>query len=216
MINGVVTPYYSLIQPKRLVLVDGIMCFLITEVTECGDGIKKYKEVSCKSLEATMNYKKVTSFEGTYKFYDSLGTSASPGLLNKVLEYIPGWAIDEVDTDLSLLYRTFKVDDKTLYSFLTEEVSETYQCVFSFDTLNKTISAHTVPNATTNSDIYLSYDNLIKSTEIKEITDELITCLTVTGGGDLSINSVNPLGTNKIYDFSYYKNSNWMSSGNIS
>ncbi|MDD4157194.1 MAG: hypothetical protein PHY08_11535 [Candidatus Cloacimonetes bacterium] len=216
MINGVVTPYYSLIQPKRLVLVDGIMCFLITEVTECGDGIKKYKEVSCKSLEATMNYKKVTSFEGTYKFYDSLGTSASPGLLNKVLEYIPEWTIDEVDTDLSLLYRTFEVDDKTLYSFLTEEVSETYQCVFSFDTLNKTISAHTVPNATTNSDIYLSYDNLIKSTEIKEITDELITCLTVTGGGDLSINSVNPLGTNKIYNFSYYKNSNWMSAGLIS
>ena len=59
MINGVETPYYSLIQPKRLVLIDGIMCFLITEVTEIGDGVKKYKEVRCQSLESIMNYKKI-------------------------------------------------------------------------------------------------------------------------------------------------------------
>ena len=215
MINGVETPYYSLLQPKRLVLIDGIMCFLITGVTENGDGIQKYKDVTCQSLEAAMNYKKVTSFEGTYQFYDALGTSGSPALINTILDYVPGWTVGSIDTSLSLLYRTFDVDDTTLYSFLMNDVSETYQCIFSFDTLNKTISAHTVDNATSNSDIFLSYDNLIKETKIEEITDELVTCLTVVGGGNLSINSVNPLGTNKIYDFSYYENTNWMSASLI-
>jgi len=211
MINGVETPYYSLIQPKRLVLIDGIMCFLITEVTEIGDGVKKYKEVRCQSLESIMNYKKITSFEGTYQFYDALGTSENPGLLNIILEYLPDWSIGTVDTSLALLYRTFNVDDTTLYAFLLNDVTEAYQCIFKFDTLNKTISAYTVENATTNSDIFISYDNLIKEVEVKEITDELITSLTVVGGGDLSINSVNPLGTNTIYDFSYYENTSWMS-----
>jgi len=215
MINGVETPYYSLIQSKRLVLIDGIMCFLITEINEYGDGIKKYKEVKCQSLESIMNYKKVTSFEGTYQFYDALGTSASPALLNTLIGYIPGWTIGTVDTELAILYRTFDIDDTTLYSFLTNDISETYQCIFKFDTLNKTISAYTIENATTDSDIFISYDNLVKETEVKEITDELVTCLTVTGGGNLSINSVNPLGTDNIYDFSYFENTNWMSASLI-
>ena len=186
-------------------LIDGIMCFLITEVTEIGDGVKKYKEVRCQSLESIMNYKKITSFEGTYQFYDALGTSENPGLLNIILEYLPDWSIGTVDTSLALLYRTFNVDDTTLYAFLLNDVTEAYQCIFKFDTLNKTISAYTVENATTNSDIFISYDNLIKEVEVKEITDELITCLTVVG--DLSYCKPKE----QYYMISYYENTNWMS-----
>jgi hypothetical protein len=46
---------------------------------------------------------------------------------------------------------------------------------------------------------------------IKTATDQLVTALSVYGKGDLDIRTVNPLGTDTIYDFSFYKNSNWMS-----
>ncbi len=211
LINGERTPYYDFLKCKRLVYIDNVMNFVITKVEEEGDGIERYKTVTCLSLEALLNYKKITSFNGTYKFYDAIPVSGSPCLMSTILSYLPGWSIGDIDSDLALLYRTFDISDSTLYAFMMTDVMEAYDCIFVFDSINKTISAHTVANATTETDIYLSHDNLIKNIKIEEMGDELITCLTVKGGGDLSINQVNPLGTDNIYNFDYYKTTNWMS-----
>ena len=75
------------------------------------------------------------------------------------------------------------------------------------------MSAVAYENATTNTDIFLSFDNLIDNAKVSEKTDEITTCLSVYGGGVLNIRGVNPLGTDKIYDFSYYSNTEWMSAG---
>jgi hypothetical protein len=211
LINGEKTPYYTFLKCKRLVYIDDVMNFVITNVEEEGDGVERYKTVTCSSLEALLNYKKITSLSATYKFYDVIPVSGSPCLMSTIISYLPGWTIGTIDADLALLYRTFDISDSTLYAFMMTDVMEAYDCVFVFDTINKTISAHTVANATTDTDIYLSHDNLIENIKIEEMGDELITCLTVKGGGDLSINQVNPLGTDNIYNFSYYKTTDWMS-----
>lgn len=59
-------------------------------------------------------------------------------------------------------------------------------------------------------DVSLSFQNLIKNVKIKQTLKDIITCLGVHGSGDFSINEVNPLGTSNIYDFSYYLTSEWM------
>ena len=51
----------------------------------------------------------------------------------------------------------------------------------------------------------------MQKASIKENTEQLVTALTVKGSGDLSISTVNPLGTNVIYNYDYYKNTGWMS-----
>lgn len=57
----------------------------------------------------------------------------------------------------------------------------------------------------------MSYRNLIKTIDVEENSNEMFTALRIYGDGDLDIATVNPLGTNVIYNFDHYKNTTWMS-----
>jgi hypothetical protein len=206
--DGVASDYYDYLQYRRLVYVDGVANFMISGIETENDGVIELKHITCESLETVLNYKKLTLFQGYYFFYKPETPTRS--LLDNILAYIPGWTLGTIDTELMSLNRRFDVTDKTLYDFLTNEVAQTFQCVFVFDSINKTISAYTVANATSPTDIYISFENLMQSFVIQESTAELVTALNVLGGDDLSINTVNPLGTNTIYNFDYYKTTRWM------
>jgi hypothetical protein len=208
-VNGVVSDYYSSLVYRRLVLLEDIGYFMITQVDENDDGITREKEVICQSIEVESNLKRLTNFEGTYQFYDFI--SPSDTLLGVILTYLPGWTIGSIDTELTTLFRTFNVSDVSIYNFLTTTVEDSFQCVIVFDSLLKTISAHTVENAVTSTDIFLSHDNVIENLNIKEISEEICTALTVRGAGYLSVAQVNPLGTDTIYNFTYFKKLEWMS-----
>lgn len=202
------TDYYDWLEYRRLVFVENIGNFMITDIEIDNDGIIEKKNVTCKSLEVIMSYKMLSISNKQYYFYSpSLPTYS---LMDLVLSYIPGWTLGTIDSSLYNINRGFDFSSKSLYDFLINDVSQTYQCVFVFDSINKTISAYSLANATTPSDIYISFDNLMKSFTISESTEELVTALDVIGGEDLSINLVNPLGTNTIYNFDYYKTTNWM------
>ena len=195
--------YYEYLTPKRLIYLPDVGYFIITEVEEINDGITNLKTVVAKSLEAQLTFKKLSNFSGTYQFYDLI--SPSDTLLGTILTYLPNWTIGEVDAELCTLFRTFDIADTTIYSFLMNDVEEAFQAVFDFDYNLQTINAYTVEGATNNTDIFMSFDNLLEEVNISEISDELVTALNVYGGGDLSINQVNPLGNDVLYDFSYFK-----------
>ena len=119
------------------------------------------------------------------------------------MDYIPNWTLGSVSTSLWTKYRTFDVTNETLYSFMMNSVSNAYECFFIFDTETRTVYVKDTADVVNTTAIYLSYDNLIKNAQITEKSDEFVTALSVLGGGDLDIRTVNPLGTNFIYDFSY-------------
>ena len=208
-VDGVEVEYYEYLEYRRLVYLEDLGYFMITSIAKDGDGIEETKTIGGESLEVELCTKKITSFTGTYKFYDVLDSSGT--LMGELLDYLPGWSMGDCSFVLTTRYRTFDVADSTIYSFLMTNVEDAYQCIFYFDTINKTINAYTIDDGTTASDIYLSYNNLIKNISVDEKTDELITALSVYGGGGLSINVVNPLGTATIYDFSNFLSENWMS-----
>lgn len=201
--------FYEFVQPKRLVLIENVGYFLIYLSTEETGGEIPYKNVECRSIDSELISKKISSFSKTIKFYDPLHVTEN--LMDTILAMIPSWSIAYVDSITEQKYRTFNITDSTIYTFLMTDVEKAFQCVFYFDIENKTISVYDVSNATSSTDIFLSYDNLINNSEFKEISDEISTALSVYGGNGLTIRSVNPLGGNIIYDFSYYKTSNWMS-----
>lgn len=211
--DGVVTDNFNKVAYRRLIYIIDIGYFMITNVQDQDDGISLIREVDCRSLENELTFKKVTLFKGPFKFYDYI-TPANT-FLQRMIDYAPGWTVGNVDTDLLILTRNFDVSDNSVYSLLTSEASQAYQCIFTFDTINRKINATTIPHATSNTDIYLSFNNLIKDIDLEEQSDELITAMNVYGSGDLSISTVNPLGTDTIYDFSYFKKSEWMSSSLI-
>jgi hypothetical protein len=212
-VNGANTEYYGLIEYPRLIYIENKGYFVIINVQRSGDGIKETKEVTCYSLEYIMASKKLVKFEGTYKFYDLVDPTKT--LLQTLISYVPGWKIGDVDASLMGKYRTFDETDTNVYNFLMEKVETAYQCAFTFDTINRTINAHVPSQASSVTDIFLSPDNVIKSFDLEPVNDELVTALSVYGAGDLSINTVNPLGTNTIYNYNYFENTNWMSQGLI-
>lgn len=205
---------YSYIQNKRLVLVEGYGYFLITDAKKDLNGATPVKQVTCTALESELIQKKVTAYGGTQKLYDMLEPENT--ILQDMVNLAPTWSVGTIDADLLLLYRTFDVANTNVYNFLTVDVANAFECVFIFDNVNKTISAKTIANATSQTDIFLSFDNVISNASFSEKSDEITTCLAVYGGGNLNIRAVNPLGTDKIYDFSYYLSTDWMSAGLVS
>lgn len=210
-------PYYQYITNRRLVYLDDIGYFMITSVTENNDGIVKYKEVGCESLEVELSSRKLTGFVSGSGIYNEDGTvSLNPVPLTmtqfymEILPYLAGWTFDIIPETLDTKYRSFDVSDTTIYNLLMTEVEEAYECIFDFDTTNNRIFVYDASTDIEITDIFISHDNVVKSMTVEEITDELATCLFVIGGGDLGINYVNPLANNYIYNFQYFKNTDWM------
>ena len=200
--------FYDLISKNRLIKIQGFGYFVIVSVTETNEGTLPYKSITAYSYEYTLNSKGANIKDGTYKFYDPVNPKDT--LLQKLLEIAPSWEIGTVSSSLWNRYRTFEIPTNSLYSFLMEDVEKAYECIFDFDTENKFINAYTSEDIVKDTNISLSFHNLIKNVKIEETTKDIITCLSVHGSGDFTISEVNPLGTANIYDFSYYLNEGWM------
>lgn len=200
--------FYDKIVKNRLIHVEGFGWWIIYQTSESFDGGTPSKDISCYSYEYTLNYKGVNLLNGTYKFYDIINQKET--LLYKLFQIVPNWHIGHVDTELLSLYRTFDIPESTLYGFLMDDVSTTYQCIFQFDTENLEINVYKANNLVSNTDIMLTFDNVLKQINMEELSTDIYTCLRVNGADNLSINVVNPLGDNKLYNFDYYKNSDWI------
>lgn len=180
--------------------------FIITKCEEENTGAERYKQITADSAEVQMCRRKINLLNGTYRFWGTTDTEKDESLLGKLIcDYLPTWEIEHVSSDLKNKYRTFDVPDATLYDFLMNEVSESYECIFVFDTIGKKINAYTVEEAVHDSDIYVGYGNFIKSEKIEEITDEITTVMSCYGGEGVNIASVNPLGSVFLYNFDHFK-----------
>ena len=212
-VDGVATDYYDSLEYRRLVFVEGVANFMITDVKIDNNGGVEQKKITCQSMEVILSYKKLSLFSGTYTFNSVLSGSGvtTTNLMTELMSYIPGWSLVYVDPTLTNVTRSFDVTDKTLYDFMINDVSQTFQCIFVFDTIAKTVRVKTADNATTPTDVFISFDNLMNSFTKDESTNELVTALNVLGGEDMAIYLVNPIGTNTIYNFDYYKDTAWMS-----
>lgn len=205
--DGKKSNLYDEIKGKRLIRTEELGYFIITNVEESNDGIKRYLSVTATSAEFELNAKKINLFNGTYKFYDPVDPSNT--LLGKLFPPSSNWTIGKVSVDLWNKYRTFDISDSTLYGFLMNDVEESYEAIFVFDTYDRKVNAYSLSDAVNRTDIFISYRNLLKSESLEENTEEVVTCLSCYGGDGVSIAGVNPLGTAVIYNFDYFKP--WMS-----
>ncbi|EGT3606895.1 hypothetical protein FKF97_10860 [Clostridium perfringens] len=108
-------------------------------------------------------------------------------------------------------YRSFDKNIHQWLPFLRDIVEQAYDCIFQFDTVNKIVNVYDRETMGNDNGFYLYYDQYLKksSTDIK--VDDIVTRLVVEGKDGISINGVNPLGTNYIEDFSYL-----LKQGNVS
>lgn len=158
--------------------------------------------------------------------YDQYNPELS--LLHLALNKVSGWKIGIVDqtvaittieeptvnedgsvttkTVTSASKRTFDIDSKSVYAFLTQDVSKKFECIFEFDIIKREINVRDVDTYGKDSNVFISYRNLIQELNYSPAQENnILTRFDVRGADDLTIDAVN-FGTSTIEDLSYYLN----------
>lgn len=211
--NAYVNAMYKAVQNRRLIFVDDIGYFMIVNVEDGFDGYKHYKDVTAKSIDIEIARKMVPFInDGTYRFSTDDG-GGNKGILETIVETIPMWTIGHVDAAVAERWRTFEDVNTSLncLSFMLQSMQDAFECIIVFDIIRRVISVYDQANYVRQTSIHVTKDDLISSIDIIENADDLYTALSVLGDDNITISAINPLGTNVIYDFTYYLS--WMSDG---
>lgn len=127
-------------------------------------------------------------------------------LLHRVIkDKCPDYTIGHVDESIAKLQRTFSANDKDIYSFLTDDVAKEVECLFIFDSVNRTISVYDLKNYGENTGVHISVENYADEISISGNPDSRFNCLKISGGDNLmtaTVANINPNGTSYIYSFS--------------
>ncbi len=196
-------PCFDEIRGMRTVYLEPFGVFILINPSISADGIQRIKSCTAYSLEYELNYKTMPAIEGTYLFHDPTGNNDNT-ITAIILEQVPNWTIGHIDTSVATRYRTFDESANSLYSFMMNTLQDSYGCIFQYDTRRRIINIYDMDTAVENVPVYLSSNNLLTSQNIDELSDEIVTCLAVYGADDESIASVNPLGSDKIYNLDYF------------
>lgn len=218
--NKVMLDLYSKLKNRRLLFVEDVGYFAITNIDEQFSDGMSYKDVTATSCEVEFENRKVPFIGKVIESTDEDGktqvdyTYAFRDLLDLLVGSVPKWTYDVNDIDTAVINksRTFEDvdDDENILAFMQSEVQQAYECIFIFDIINRMVSVKDQNSFATETSIHLTKDDLITELDITENSDDLYTALTVFGDSDdITINGVNPLGTNAIYNFDYYLT--WMS-----
>lgn len=153
-------------------------------------------------------------------------------LLHRILEKAEHYSIGTVDKSLKNLQREFSISDTDIYSELTGELAEEFHCIFLFDSLTRTISAHDLYHTCKScgyrgdfthkcpecgstefegqygmdTSVFISNENLAEEISLDSNKDSLKNCFYVEGGDEIitaAVKAMNPNGTNYIYDFNH-------------
>lgn len=161
-------------------------------------------------------------------FYDRDNPKGS--LLHRILSVTQGnYSIGHVDFSLWRLQRSFSVDGVDIYSFLTGDCSEQFNCLFQFDSMTRTINVYDLYTVCQNTKcnyrgefsdvcpecgstnlsyfgsdttIYIDKDNLTDDIAFSTDIDSVKNCFKIVGGDDnvtAAIRAVIPNGSDYIY-----------------
>ena len=113
------------------------------------------------------------------------------------------WKIGYVDEELCNKRFQFDVSGQNIYSFLTQELASTVECLCMFDITTRTINIVKPDRLGKDTGILLSRRNVLNTLDITLNENNLCTRYNVSGGNNLNLNYVN-FGTSRIDDISYY------------
>lgn len=204
VIDGEPNWIYDRLTGHKIVYTEHYGIYVLMNPSTESDGVYDVKHIEGYSIEQELDNKTFFLEEGTFKFYDQTSPSNPDTIMGRILEAARGWSVGYVSPTLAQRYRTFDQYDDYLLDFVYNEVPEKFRGVFVFDPYERTINAYDADEQLDTLPIYLDFDNLIETIEIEELSDELVTALRPYGADELDIRDVNPIGTNWVYDLSYF------------
>ena len=153
-------------------------------------------------------------------------------LLDRVLhDKGQSWSIGHVDNSIKTIQRTFSADGTSIYDFLMNTVAKEIECLFLFDSVNRTISAYDLNCKCNNcgfrgefvdycpkcgstnfikgygryQNVFIASENIATQLTVDGDADSVKNCFKVSGGDDLmtaTVANINPNKSNYIYKFS--------------
>lgn len=216
--DGMPNDVYDQVTEMKMVCVDNYYRFLITSVQEDDDGVNPKKNITAQELEVLLGQRYLEEFYinngedygiNNVQLYNALDPTHS--LLNLVLdEKCPDWSVGYVDPELAVKQRYFEIERNDIYTFLTGDVANAFEAAVIFDSWNKTVSIYKETEFGEDTNIFLSFDNLVENVQLSSSTDDIKTCMTVIGADDLNLREVN-MGSDRIYMLDYYATPEFMS-----
>ena len=226
--NKEINPLYNELKNERFIELDDIETYVIKSVTENNDTTKTIKAYSrekkmCKSKvefeDIFLTLKTKQNISDCYTLDDLLynDTGWNLGYISDKVRYQGSITISEMlqggeerlTNDEKIRYQ--ESVSTNWYDYLTNNIVDQFECYPIFDSYNKQVHLYHESELGENLELLLSYDNYLRSNEKTTSTEEIVTRLTLIGNEDLSIVNCNPMGTRYIEDFSYYMESNEMS-----
>lgn len=214
-------PIYDEIKGDYLVLVtnpfftdeQGKM-FVVKDCTEeTTDRGYIFKSCLLYTLENKLNDKTITDFEGDSRLiYDPENKRDDNGIEIGFLNHIfnkTSWTLGTISPEYQEKHRALRINNATMLKALND-VAKTFDCVFVFDTINKTISVKNLSEIGWNKDGYISDRNFIKNLKKKINSSEVKTRLYLYGKDNISIQKINPLGQPYIDNLSFFMTEDYM------
>jgi len=168
--------------------------YIIDEITKSSDDEEDYVSVHCFSLGYELKDKNIIE----YKKDNVNATQVLTDILKNTI-----WTTGYIDADFDLKYRSFDVTNTTVLDFVFQ-IAETFGALIIWDTENRVINLYNPDNVGTDKGLTISYKKYLKAINQEDKDDNVVTRLKVFGKDGLSIERVNPTGTNYIEDFSYF------------
>ena len=200
--DGSVNPLYDKVVGHRIVYTEHYGIYVLSEPQETMDGVSASKDVKGYSIERELDNKQFFIEEGTFNFYNPADTEDT--VLGRILEEATDWSVGYVSPSLLGRYRTFDEYSGAVLTLMYGDISEKFRCVFVFDPYTKKVNVYDADERRTILPIYLDFDNLVEQLGIKELTDELVTAIRPSGADGMTVQNVNPTGSQFIYDLSYF------------
>lgn len=148
-------------------------------------------------------------------------------LLHRILEKAPHYSIGYVAPSIANIQRSFHISDTDIYSELTGEISEEFNCIFLFNSMTREISVYDLYNTCKkcgyrgdfsnycpeckstefsgqygkDTTVFISTDNFAEGINLTTNSNSLKNCFFVEGGDDIitaAIRSINPNGSSYI------------------
>lgn len=197
---------------------------------------KNFPSIFYRDLDITLYDWEDSKYNGKYSNYtdeQKLSVLKNGSVLHRILEKGFNYSIGHIDDTLKALGRiyTFSIDDKDIYSTLTDDLANAYGIKFEFDSETRTVSAYDLYNTCDkcgcrgdfntkcpecestefhgqygeDTTVLVSRDNLANSLTRESNEDSYFNTFYVLGGDDdmnAAVANVNPTGSNYIYYFS--------------
>lgn len=214
-------PEYDLVKERQIIQINNKDRFLITKINEGekNKGEVQSKEIVAFSLDIQLSNLNIAVTEKVRQLYSD-STNTSEGALNYLENYC-SWKLGYLDNEAKVehinggtnnKYRLIKATEGKIRTYLTDVIGNAFNCLFIFNSENKTYDVYSREKYGKKRDIILCKDNVVEGITKNIDADKIVTRLHARGKDNLVFNNINPLGTDYIEDISLYRNSTYMSS----